>query len=280
MSWKECYVERGLELHPLGQQILSMATVIVLSIALTIFICGVAVALFSEELPGFINLYVRVSVPVVATVGMLGLALRAAGSFTSERERQTLDSLLTTDLTAREILVAKLLGCIRGQRNVGRVLSLLLGVGLFTFALFPPVLLLAVLALAAHGLFAACLGMYCSLVSKTTLRATVATVVALLGVTLGHWLVFLVVAALCEVLGVPWSAQSLAAFHAYGLTPPLTLTAFLVTWPVEWKSMFELRPDPTSLAPAVLGVVLYAALAGCLWLALRSRFPAVTGRLR
>ena len=109
-------------------------------------------------------------------VGMLGLALRAAGAFTGERERQTLDSLLTTDLTASEILTAKFRGCFHGLRGVRNALLTLLVVGLVTGAVFPAFALLALLALAVHGAFAVCLGLLCSLHSRTTLRATVATI--------------------------------------------------------------------------------------------------------
>ena len=39
--------------------------------------------------------------------------------------------------------------------------------------------------------------------------------------TLGHWLVLLVVTTLCHLLGIQGVASGLADFHAHGLTPPI-----------------------------------------------------------
>ena len=119
MVWKERYFERGLELHPLGQQILSMTAVISLSMAGTVFACGVVAFSGEKGRPWFASTFLRYCVPAVAVVGMLGLALRGAGAFSGERERQTFDSLLTSDLTDREILDAKLQGCFWSMRSLG-----------------------------------------------------------------------------------------------------------------------------------------------------------------
>src|SRR5260370_32001882 len=171
----------------------------------------------SEWRPSFVEKWLMVCVPVVASIGMLGLALRAAGTISGERERQTLDSLLTSDLEAKDILLGKLFGCFWGMRKVGIVLAVTLALGTLTGGVLPPFTALVLLALFAHAAFAVSLGMYCSLLSRTTLRATIATVSVLLVFTLGHWFVLLVVTTLCHVFGNPGLADNLAEFHAYGL---------------------------------------------------------------
>lgn len=278
MLWKECYFERGLELHPVGQQILSMSAVITLSMAATIFACGVVATVNEGGVAGFANLWLRFCLPPVAVIGMLGLALRGAGAIASERDRQTLDSLLTSDLSTSEILSGKLRGCFWGMRSVGLVLAIMLGLGVLTGGLFPLFAVLLVLALAGHAAFAACLGLYCSLVSRTTLRATIATVSLLLAVVFGHWVVYLVVTTLCHFMGSPHLSSGLDTFHVHGLTPPMSHVALIVSLS-ETKLFLSDRPhDQGPIAAAVLGSGVYAFAAGFLWMMLRSRFGSVTGR--
>src|SRR6185369_16912582 len=110
--------------------------------------------------------------------------------------------------------------CFWGMRRTGIILGLMIGAGMLTLGVLPQFVPLLLLAIAAQAAFAVSLGMYCSLVSKTTLRATVATVCSFLGITLGHFLVLLVVTTLCHLLGAPSVASGLWEFHWYGLTPP------------------------------------------------------------
>ncbi len=281
MVWKECYVEPGLQLHPAGQQILSMVSIIVLSLVGTLFFCGVAVtALGRGGLPGWSNDLMRYCVPGLATIGLLGMALRAAGTFSSEREKQTLDSLLTSDLTANEILLAKAWGCLWSMKTLGLVLAVMIGIGTITAGIFPPFVVLLVLALAAQSAFVIALGTYCSLVSKTTLRATVGTISVMLAVMLGHELVLLIEKTLCHIFSLPHLSATLDRFHTFGLTPPLTLATFIVTFTSSDLTHGELNVDPDRIIAGVWGTVFYGVLALLLWWRVRSKFAAVTGRLR
>jgi ABC-type transport system involved in multi-copper enzyme maturation permease subunit len=208
---------------------------------------------------------------------MLGLALRAAGVFTGERERQTMDSLLTSDLTDDEIISGKLRGCLWSMRNAGTILGVMLALGILTGGLFPLFLFGVAMALAAHAAFAVNLGMYCSLVSRSTMRATLATVSIFLAVTLGHWIVYLVVTTLCHMAGSPDMASTLGEFHLYGLTPPVTQAGLIVTLSgATMKSFRELNLH--GVLPALLGTGLYALLALLLGILVRVRFAKVTGR--
>src|SRR5439155_1104685 len=86
----------------------------------------------------------------IACFMMLHVALHAAGSVSSERERQTMDSLLATPLRNRSILCAKWLGSICGPRRSWLFLGGIWAVGLFTGGLHPlaiPCVVMAWLAL-------------------------------------------------------------------------------------------------------------------------------------
>jgi hypothetical protein len=117
--------------------------------------------------------------------------------------------------------------------------------------------------------------------SKTTLRATIATISIFLAVTMGHWLLMLVLTTLCHIFGLPEAASHVAVFHTYGLTPTITHITFLV--PFGDLTRDEFVPDKVQLASLLagaLGTVFYAGIAGILWHLLRTRFSTITGRKR
>src|SRR5260221_13267917 len=113
----------------------------------------------------------RVAGASIACLLLLQVALRAAGSLTIERGRETLDALLTAPLDSTSILVAKWHGSIarawRGLFWLGTVwlTAYLLG-GMELLAV--PLVLLGWLVYAA---FFAMLGLWFSITSRTTLQA-------------------------------------------------------------------------------------------------------------
>ena len=129
------------------------------------------------------------------------------------------------------------------------------------------------------GVFAINLGMYCSLVSRTSFRATVTTVSVLLAVGLGHWVLYPVGLVLLQVLGRPDLRHGLAVFHGDGLTPSQMLTTLATAG--EFLSGKQAAGEwGTRLLAALAGLLLYAGLAALLWVRLRSRFGTLTGRVR
>ena len=203
--------------------------------------------------------------PLFACLGLFRLALRAASSLSSEHKRQTLDSLLTTDLSNEDILKGKWLGCVLKLKGLGLVLATytLCGMLLGFIPLAGGLLLL--IGCGVQASFVICLGMACSLASSSTFRATVATCVVLLAVTVGHWLLYLIGSAAFQLLGRPDLIHPLHVFHSYGLTPPVTLSTLATC-------------SPGRLPAACLGTLLQAALAWGLWLWVQRRFRIVTGQ--
>src|SRR5207249_7534364 len=62
------------------------------------------------------NVWVRMCNVVVGSLTCLAVAVRASNSITSERDKQTLDTLLTTPLDSTAILYSKWLGSLLGGR--------------------------------------------------------------------------------------------------------------------------------------------------------------------
>src|SRR5688500_2057016 len=93
-----------------------------------------------------VNQWVRVVGTLVACLTLLGVAVRAASSVSGERDRQTLDSLLTTPLDGNAILWAKWLGSVLSVRRAWAWLGLVWLLGGLTGGLYLPTVPWLVLA--------------------------------------------------------------------------------------------------------------------------------------
>jgi ABC-type transport system involved in multi-copper enzyme maturation permease subunit len=226
MLWKELFAEPRLRLRSFGRITLGILVPVSFLPALGIiyyWFLGPAGANW-REFGVLINLWVRGVGTLVACIMLLGVALRAAGSISGERERQTLDGLVTTPLDPNGILFAKWLGSIAGPRRAWLWLGLIWCVGIFAGGLdfrAIPLLVVVWLVLAA---FLASLGLWFSVVSRTSQRALLGTLLATAGLTAGHWLLWVVVLPVVSWLGGSGAAPNrLVDLQAMGLTPPLTL---------------------------------------------------------
>jgi len=217
---------------------------------------------------------------LVACVTLLAVAIRAAGGVSGERDRQTLDSLLTTPLNRDAILTSKWQAAFLSVRWTWLWLGLMWGVGVATGSLSLLALPLLVWAWVSYAMFAASLGVYCSTLCRSTRQSTIVTILTLLGVTFGHWL----------VLGcfLPFFLYSsgrrddfpewIVWFQKYGLTPPLTLQALTFqvatlkeTTTANVKGVGE---GLAKLVAALLGTCCYALAASFLWRLALNRFRA------
>ncbi|MCS6977105.1 MAG: ABC transporter permease subunit [Gemmatales bacterium] len=191
MMWKELFVERSLKVGILGEVLLSYFA---LALMFPILI-AVGVALLNalsgtgwvEESQLAVNYGVRWSGMLVAALVYIGVATRACNSITSERDRNTLESLLSTPLDLGEILFAKWIGSLYGARFLFGLLALiwLLGLisgGLHVLAALPTVVTVAVLAS-----FSASLGMYLGLRIRNGLLAQLSVVMLILCLGTASW---------------------------------------------------------------------------------------------
>jgi ABC-type transport system involved in multi-copper enzyme maturation permease subunit len=206
-------------------------------------------------------------IPSIACIVLLWHALRAATTISSERDQQTLDSLLATQLSSKTILSGKWQACLGTGWKAALVIGSYLLLGLILGGVHPLGLPLAIFAMVAHMVFVINLGMYCSTVCSTSGRATAVTIVSWLSITLGHWFLFLVCSVAGTMTGRRDLIDSLAMFHAQGLTPPLTFT-----------ELASLRGPPDRILAALGGTNLYLLAALILWTRTRSRFARLAGR--
>jgi hypothetical protein len=243
-----------------------------------VFVVAELAMLAGQSASDFANPWARYVGTTVACALLLVVAVRAAASFSSERERQTLDSLLSTPLDNRTILAAKWLGSILGVRKGWWALVAIWGLGALSCNILPFAVPLLVFASAVYALFLAGVGIWFSLASRTTLRATIWTLLVAAGVNALPWSLELgwdLLAYAFDFRQNAWS--SLAPLAA---SPPLTLS-FLASLPGDWKARgWPLEHSLTErLATAVIGIILYAGAAWILWRVINARFGKMTGRM-
>jgi ABC-type transport system involved in multi-copper enzyme maturation permease subunit len=108
------------------------------------------------------------------------VAFRSAAGFSRERDKGTLEGLLTLPVSRTEILAAKWLGPIVYSGTFGIMLAVAIGLGIGMQSFHPVGAILLVTAVAAHLAFVASLGVSVSLVSRTTLWARMTMAMLLL----------------------------------------------------------------------------------------------------
>ena len=260
MFWKEIYVERGHRLHLLLR--IGMAIIVLASLLPALYVmydylihaiptwtdllrtstwkelllvpftdAGSHFASASSDwhltqLQRDMNRWVRVAFAIIGSLMLLAITVRAAGSITGERARQTLDDLLATRLTNREIIDAKWIGSVLGVRRGFYWLGAILGLGLLTGGVSVIGAAIGVLALVMFALFFALLGLWFSARARNTFRSTIYACLAAIFALGGHWLF----TALCCCLPMEtsprefWDESFVAAQGTLlGLTPPAVL---------------------------------------------------------
>jgi ABC-type transport system involved in multi-copper enzyme maturation permease subunit len=203
---------------------------------------------------------------LLLTVTCVIAGFRAAGCVSRERDRRTLDGLLTLPLTRAAILRAKWLGCVLRVRYGVYYLAGVWLIGLFTGALHPLALPFLALTVAAHVAFVVSVGLWVSLSARSTLWANFTMALVLVLFFAGGWLAWL-------WSGTP-SADDLDAagsFFLIGLNP----------WHSWWALAVPLaRPagdfgganETAAFVASAAGGASFAALAAGAWLLAERRF--------
>ena len=169
----------------------------------------------------YMNIWVRFAFAGWGWLTCMSVAVRASSSISNERDKQTFDTLLTTPLDSSSILFGKWLGSILSVRY-GIFLLMLIGcVGIITNGLHLAAVPLMIAAWFIYASFGATLGLWFSAVSQTSMKATVFTIMTLIGLHVGHWLPWMC----CGVMmsGPGRDSEHLAKLQAGILTPPFVL---------------------------------------------------------
>jgi ABC-type transport system involved in multi-copper enzyme maturation permease subunit len=266
MIWKELHAEGRLRLHWLLR-------IVFVFIAIGSFVPAILITAqnFDSLLAGTfyppfdpferyaseMNGWVRVVSPIVGTLLLLAVAVRAAGSVTGERSRQTFDDLLTSPLSNCEILYAKWLGSILSVRVGWLWLGVVFVLGFLSGGLSLLGIFFFILAWFSFACLAASVGLYCSVARRNTLRATVATLVLTLFLFGGHWVVsalacFLPLSLATRGAGDGSLVEWLLAIEM-GFTPPVLFAA------APMQDLKEFQGLPPEAAKFI-----FFALVGCL----------------
>ena len=291
MLWKEIFAEAGPRFGCMGRIVIG--TLIILSFVPAIWIVAWAITEYFDpnsmrfydslwnRVRWAINAWVRVAGTGVACLTLLAVAVRAAGSVSGERDKETLDALLTSPLDSDNILFAKWLGSILSVRWAWLWLVLIwsAGVMLGGIQFFAPLLIAGAWFVLAG--FFAMIGLWFSTVCKTTLRATVWTLGSVLFVGGGHW--FLGGMCCYFPLGVMRVNGSdfeyIWQFHLFGMTPPATL-GFMAIHGEEFEHHGSRENPFVWLLFCLMGVFAWGVAAAILWAPTSERFRQQTGRQR
>jgi ABC-type transport system involved in multi-copper enzyme maturation permease subunit len=298
MVWKEVYIEPGFRLNWLGKAVLALLVVVSLIPAVWIvanyaprnwsrppasgWYSGYTSNLFSAaywaDLGVELNPWVRIMGTAVACLMLLGVAVRASSSITGERDRGTLDALLTSPLDSHEILFAKWLGSLLSVRWAWLWLWLIWGVGLLTGAMHPIAIILCSVAWLVYASCLAGIGLSFSTTCRTSLRATLCTLCITATVGGGHW----VVSLCCLPLSGLNLAKAFATLKVIGIAPS-ALTMFTPPGVLYWLSAANHEFGKTmEWDLQTLGVLfclfLWALVSLFIWTATRARFRKLTAR--
>jgi hypothetical protein len=119
-------------------------------------------------------------IPLIYLFAAVVVAGAAAASITSEHDDDTWVSLTSTDLTGREIVLAKLFGSLWRARRLALVLVIFIIAGVAAGSLHYIALPALVVALAVYGWFAAAVGVWISIQLRSTWRSQFLTIAMLL----------------------------------------------------------------------------------------------------
>jgi ABC-type transport system involved in multi-copper enzyme maturation permease subunit len=231
-----------------------------------------------ERLGQEVNVWVRSVGMLVAVLGLAAVGVRAATSVRAEHDRDTMTGLLTSPLTSEEILFAKWLGSVLSVRWLAVWLAAIWCVGVGLGGLCPAAVPLLAVAYVVYAGAIASLGLWFSVVCRTTLRAILATLLAALGLCAGHWLPWM---CLIPCVSQPAEGLKFVARLQGSVTPPVVLSVFL-----PWRT-HEITEHvaPPSEHPIWLmflgasGVACWGLFAWAVWFKTNERFKKVGGRI-
>jgi ABC-type transport system involved in multi-copper enzyme maturation permease subunit len=290
MLWKEIFIESGTRLNALGR---ILVLVLIIGSFIPVFfilreflreIAGPGRPFFYnggpwEMLNRTMNFWVRVVGSLVASLTLLAIAARASSSISNERDQQTFDALLTTPLDSSSILFAKWIGNILSVRWAWLWLGAIYALGLLTGGLHPLALPLLLGAWLVYAFVVSGIGLWFSMVSRTSLRATLWTLLSTTGAGIGHWLIWMCCFPLTITMGSqPPFAEWLSKFQL-GFTPPICLGFAFPFCFRDLESRYGNRDwAEEALLYGLLGVFTWFILGAALAIVNSKRFRALTGR--
>jgi hypothetical protein len=269
LLWKEVFVERSLYVNVVGRIIFCL-------------LLAVAVATLWYSLDSPTLLAGNVIAGWIQVVGMVGACLllltvagRASTSLSQERDKETIDGLLTTPVTTDAVLFAKWLGAVLSIRWGILLLTGIYSLGILVGAIHWITLPLMLVAWFIYASVVALLGLWYSVVCRTSTSATVWTYLSTAGLGVGHWLDMLCMVPL--FIAGQYSALRYLVYMQAGFTPPVALAiSFFIPGKLGGR---DSNPDAADwLAYGLAGLGAWAFIAVMLWVVTSSRYHLMCGR--
>jgi ABC-type transport system involved in multi-copper enzyme maturation permease subunit len=278
MAWKEVFAEPGLRFGWVGRLVVAIFVVCSILPALELLWLLLTVPRLQVTAATMIGPWARWMGALVACLLLLRVAVHASTAISGERDRQTFDGLLTTPLSAGAILGGKWLGSVTSVRWGWLWLGIIWGTGVCVDGIAWRALVLLVVAWWIYAAVLGVLGLWFSLVSRSSLRATVLTLFTTLGVGVSYLLSL----SLLPGSGYLFPVDSFQErFHRLlqGVSPLLSLAELLPFTDgnsrITPQAMNKAGWEPPT---AMLGLVIWIAGGVVLWLVLLHRFRRVTAR--
>jgi ABC-type transport system involved in multi-copper enzyme maturation permease subunit len=260
LRWKEVFAEQRVIREVM--QVLAFIGIFYLLLA---YCAGIVGGSLAGELQQASNVLTRTIGACYVCGLFLCFALSASYRVSRERERRTLESLLTIPREASEILFAKWLASILTFRSLLYVLAAIWVSGLATGGVHILALVYLVLAVAVYAALAASLGTWFSVACRTSFRAILYTGIATVPILLGPGVLLrLVTHTTLADDKAPW----VEVFVDQGLSPAVNL--WTLCFP--WEGLAAAR-----LLAGVAGLAFHALIAYALWEAARARLEAFKG---
>jgi len=221
-----------------------------------------------------LNYWLRITLALLGSLMLLAVAASAATSISGERDRDTLDALLTSPLQSHDIIFGKWLGSVLSVRWVWLWLGMFWIIGITTKALHPVTLGLFMIAWLVYASFFAGLGLWFSTTCRTSLRATLWTLATTIFVGGGH----LALGMCCLPVGLGPGPGSLP-------TELLGIQAiFVPTWTfylicASAESLNSQEGVTVQVIVAYFALFVWALGALFLWTVTRSVFRRITARM-
>lgn len=225
-----------------------------------------------DDLGQSLNVYARIAGTTCMVLMIFAAGIRAANAVCNERDQETLDTLLSTVLTDRNIIWSKWLGATLGYGPSIYLLLIIWIICLLSSGLAIDAVLILILALVIYSGFASAIGLFFSAGAKNTTRSLLGTLFWLIIWMGGHW-VFIGLILLFTASG---DMREITNF-LIGMTPPFVLFSFAYPVPGighdEFMSMGQFHHFAwIGLFLNVLLTLLFLALA-------QQRFYLNTGRI-
>jgi ABC-type transport system involved in multi-copper enzyme maturation permease subunit len=281
MLWKEVCVEGGMHANWMARILFVILVVLTLAPGVLMIYFYLKEGGGVRDLGRGMNEWVRGAGAFVASLTLVGLGVRASTSIGTERDKQTFDSLLTSPMDSNTILGAKFIGTMLSMRLAWIWLGLIWGLGIITGGLHVFALPLLLTAWVFFASFFTMLGLWFSMLAKTTMRATVYTVLFTIGLGGGHWVIWLCCGPLLFLGGGgrgPGDVGEMFLKFQAGLTPPFSMGMLAFT-SQDFINEWSAKNTAELVGFCVLGIFIWAAASAIFWFGILSpRFRIYTGR--